>query len=354
MTMRPGRNPLLDRLDPRDESAMRDLIGGALRTQAIYVVTKLQIPDRLASGPRSAADLAEAAGVDADALRRVMRYLVTCGVFEELDDATLRLTPRGEYLQSGHPRSLRLGALRAGEGLWQTVAGLLNAVTHGSTPHDDVHGAAFFEGMGDDDRAARFAARMNSSAEGIAEALAQEPCFRDARVVADIGGAHGLILRQLVTMQPHLRGVLFDTPEMIDSIRETLPPQIATVSGDFFLSVPPADVYVLSWILHDWDDAKAVTILTKCRGASPHASLAIVEVLLPSRAEALAEVDERIADPFTIDMQMLLLTGGRERTAEEYGQLLEKAGYELKRQTLLPVKRGAFVMTAVPTDRQGP
>lgn len=329
---------LLERLDPVAEATMRNLIAGALRTQATYVVAKLGIADHLSLGPLSAEDLARRTAAHPPTLHRVLRYLVSSGVFVQQADGRFALNGAAEYLQTAHPRSMRPGAIRAGEGMWSVTAQLLTALQTGSTPYELVHGAAFFERVD----AREFGARMSGSTAGLAEALAELPTIRTAKRVVDVGGGSGALLKRLLDLQPALEGVIFDRPAAIDAARELGSGRCELVAGDFFEAVPPADVYLLSWILHDWDDEKAEQILRVCGGAD----VVVVEVLLPERAEVAEPVPGALADPFSIDMQMLLLTGGQERTRAEYETLLRRAGFVVAGVTPLASRRGASAIEA--------
>jgi O-methyltransferase domain len=328
---------LLDRLDPVAEATMRNLIGGAVRTQAIYVAAKLGIADQLSLGPRTVEELAGRVDAHAPTLRRVLRYLASSGVFVQSEDGRFALNRLAEWLQTAHPRSMRPSAIRAGEGMWSVAGHLLSAVRTGSTPYEEVHGQPFFERV--DPQA--FAARMSATTGGLGEAIAALETFSSAKRVIDVGGGNGALLLRLLDARPQLEGVLFDRPETIAAARERAGGRVELVAGDFFESLPAGDVYVLSWILHDWDDERAVRILRACAG-----DVVIVEVLLPERAEAIAIVPGMLADPFTLDLQMLLLTGGRERTQGEYGALLEEAGFEIVRVTPLDSFRGASAIEA--------
>ncbi|HYC62945.1 MAG TPA: methyltransferase [Thermoanaerobaculia bacterium] len=340
---------LLAKLDPAAESQMRDLIGGALRTQAIYVVAKLGVPDQLALGPRAAEDLAERLQVHAATLLRVLRFLVVSRVFVQNEDGRFALAPAGQLLQTAHPRSLRPSAIRAGEGMWNVTSRLLDAVQTGRTPHDDVHGKSFFERT--DDRA--FGSRMNASTAGLGAAIARLECVQRARTIVDVGGGHGAMLIELLRAHPSARGVLFDREATIEGARPLikaagLADRCDVIAGDFFESVPKGgDVYLLSWVLHDWDDARAARILRSCRDAASDATLVIVEVLLPARATMHeAAAPGVIADPYALDLQMLLLTGGRERTVTEYSGLLEGAGYRIREMSEPASARGASIIEA--------
>lgn len=308
---------------------MRHLIGGAVRTQAIYVAARLGIADLLSLGPRSAEELAEKTQVHASTLRRVLRFLVVAGVFVEHEDGRFGLNRAAEYLQTAHPRSIRRSAIRAGEGMWRVAGRLLDAVITGRTPHEDVHGTTFFERVGGVD----LGARMSSSSAGLAEAFASK--IGDARRVIDVGGADGAVLVRLLQLQPQLHAVLFDRAEMMEGARTRveqtgLGDRCELVAGDFFESIPAGgDVYLLSWILHDWDDEQALGILRVLRDAGAR-RLLIAETPLPSRAVAAESVHTGlVADAYTLDMQMLLLTGGCERTTEEYRALLAQAGFAI-------------------------
>lgn len=337
---------LLDRLDPAAEAAMRHLIGGAVRTQAVYAVAKLGVPDQLATGPRSADDLAARVGAHAPTLRRVLRFLAALGVFVEHDDGRFALSPMGEWLQTAHPRSMRAGAIRAGEGFWQTAGGLLEAVQTGVTPHRAVHGKAFFDRAPGSE--AQFAARMNSSMAGLAEGIAAHPSMTTARTLVDAGAGNGALLAAVLERMPHLRGIALDTPSMIATAKAG--GRCEFVAGDFFQSVPRGDVVLLSWVLHDWDDESARRILRACR-ASGAATLLVVEVLMPERAAAVDPATPGIvADPFTLDLQMLLLTGGRERTLEEYRALMNEEGIRLTGASPIPSARGVALLTGRMVD----
>jgi len=317
---------------------MRNLIDGAIRTQAIYAVAKLGIADHLSLGPRTADDLAGRAGAHAKTLERVLRYLVASGVFVQHDDGRFALNTVAEYLQTAHPRSMRPSAIRAGEGMWTVASRLLSAVQNGSTPYESVHGTSFFDRVD----AGVLGTRMSSSSAGLADALAQLATIAGPKRVVDVGGGNGALLMRLLELRPDLEGVLFDRPSTIDAARERAGGRCDFVGGDFFESVPEGDVYLLSWILHDWDDERAARILRGCHGGN----VVIVEVLLPERAEVAAAVPGVLADPYTLDLQMLLLTGGRERTLQEYGELLEGAGFEVVGVTPLASRRGATAIEA--------
>lgn len=331
---------------------MRDHIAGALRTQAVYVIAKLSVADHLSLGPRSADEIAERVDAHAPTLRRVLRFLVHSGVFIELEDGRFALNRAAEYLQTVHPKSLRRSAIRAGESLWNVSSRLLESVQTGKTAHDLLHGSTFFERKSGEERELEFASRMSSSSAGLGDALASHDVFANARHVVDVGGGHGTLLLPILQRHPHLRGTLFDRAGTIESARAIVARSNAhdrctLVAGDFFESVPAGDVHLLSWILHDWQDEDALRILQRCREAGgDDATLLIVESVMPARATSSDARATTLADPYMLDLQMLLLTGGMERTLEEYRKLLIGAGYELADATEVGLTRGATLLVA--------
>jgi hypothetical protein len=343
--------PLMDRLDPAAEAEMRHLISGALRTQAVYAAAKFGIADHLGAGPRTAEDLAARVRADAPNLRRLLRFLVVCGVFAENEDGRFALTTLGESLQAGHPRSLRQSAIRAGEDLWRTASILFEAVQTGTTAHDSLHGRSFFERLEERGKEAEFAARMTTSTSGLAAAISGHESLSPASTLVDAGGGNGALLVSILESVPHLRGILLDRDAMIAAARPLVKQtpahdRIDLVAGDFFIAIPAGDVVLLSWVLHDWPDERAREILRACR-ASGAKTLLIAEVLLPERATRIeGAVAGIVADPFSLDLQMLLLTGGRERTLGEYRALLTEEGWELRAVAPLSNARGASLITA--------
>jgi hypothetical protein len=339
-------------LDPAAEAIMRHSIGGAIRTQAIYVAAKLGLADRLVFGPQSARQLAEQVHVDVAMLTRLLRFLVTHGVFVENEAGRFALNTAAELLQTAHPRSLRPSAIRAGEDLFAVAGGLLAGVRSGVTPREQASRSPFFQDLAARGKSEEFAARMSSSSLGLGAAIAEQADFAQTSIVIDVGGGSGSVLIPILQRHLHLRAVVFDaaTAAAVTTIaRAGMQERCAVVTGDFFKDeLPHADVYLLSWILHDWDDAHALQILCNCRTAGGNrARVLISELLLPPRAVALrAPPSDLLTDPFTLDLQMLLLTGGRERTLAEYRELLAAADYVIETVSELPSARGASLIEA--------
>jgi hypothetical protein len=350
---KPSWSTLLEKLDPASEAHVREQIDGALRTQALYVAAKLGVADQLAKGPLSAQAIAQSLAVNTDALRRVLRYLVSRGIFRESAAGVFSLNATAEYLQSQHPRSLRQSAIRAGEGWWRTVGALMAATRTGRPPREGASGI-FFEQLAATDKVAAFAARMASSSDGIGEAIAALPCLAGVRTVVDVGGGAGHVLGEILKHRDELRGILFERAETIALAQERLARESCAarcqiIAGDFFSAVPAADVHVLSWILHDWSDEDAVRILRACRSSVDiRGRLLVVEVISPDVATLSQPSGRGVGDPFALDMQMLLLTGGRERSRAEFEALLATSGYELITVHAVRSTRGASVLEARP------
>jgi SAM-dependent methyltransferase len=317
-----------------DRARLARLADGYLVTQLLHVAVALGVPEALAAGPRPVGDVAREVGAVPDLLRRVARGLAAEGVLEEFDDDRFALTATGELLRAGAPGSLRGTVVARAEVYYGAVAGLLDTVRAGGTPFERVHGRPFFESLAaDPDRLAAFSASMaDRSAHEAAAVVAACDVARWSSVV-DVGGGTGALVRAVRERAPGADVRLLDRPEV--AARSGVP----AVAGDFFEAVPAAaDAYLLSRVLHDWDDADAVRILRTCRAAMrPDSVLVVVEAVLPGRA-----ADDPAA--VRMDLHMLLLLGGRERTLPEFDALLAAA--DLHRTAATRTGTGVHVIEA--------
>lgn len=317
-------------------AAMLQLIGGLHISRAVYAVAELGIADGLAGGPMTSAKLARATGTHEPSLYRVLRLLASVGVLHEEEPRTFSLTILGDRLRLGVPASVRSWAMLADtvglESFWPVVETLRT----GQAGLEISYGKPAFEHLHQDpERAARFHATMSERTAAFAPGLAAGYDFAGLRTVADIGGGQGILLAAILRAHPHLRGILFDLPEVVDPAKDVLEAagvadRCEIVTGDFFESVPSgADACVMANVLHDWDDPQSVGILARCGQAmGPGGRVLIVERLIPD--------DPAAAVPVLIsDLNMLMVTGGRERTNAEYGELLAAAG--LSQGQILPV-----------------
>jgi orsellinic acid C2-O-methyltransferase len=338
--VRPGP-PAADVAEPteRERAAAAELlrmIWGLHVSRAVYLAAELGLADLLAAGPRTAAALAEATRSDEAALHRVLRLLAALGVLTEPEPRSFGLTIVGERLRGDVPASMRYWAMLADTVGFRGHEPILEAVRTGRTGIELAYGLTTMQHVrADARRAARFDGAMSERTAAFAPSVAVRYDFTGMRVVADIGGGQGTLLAAILRRHEHLRGVLFDVPDAARRaegvLREAgVADRCEIVAGDFFAGVPAgADAYILANVLHDWDDDSAVAILQACRRAmAPGGRVLIAERLIPS--------DPRAAVPVLLsDLNMLLLSGGQERTNAEYGALLSSAG--LRPGRILPV-----------------
>lgn len=329
--------------------ALRESIFGFARTQLAYVAAVLRIPEAVAAGITHPEALAEHAGADPDALRRLLRGLATAGVLTEGEDGGYALTAAGEALREDAPGSLRAFALSAGDEWYPVWGELLPSMRTGEVAFERVHGAPLFAWLaGHPERAAAFNRRMVAATTGTAAAVLGAYDFSPHRVVVDLGGGLGVFLAAVLRAYPHLRGVLFDLPYVAVEARLALNEagvgdRCETIGGDFFAdALPAADAWIVSRILHDWDDERCLAILRGIRRAiAPDGRLLVVEAVLPKRVSGPSVAVDH-------DLLMLTIVGGRERTEAEYGRLFGGAGFALERTLPTASFREAAVLVGRP------
>ncbi|AFM16939.1 hydroxyneurosporene-O-methyltransferase [Mycolicibacterium chubuense NBB4] len=324
--------------------ALLELATGAWTTQVLYVAAKLGIADRIAKAPACAADLATQLGADPDALHRLMRAMASRGVLRERRDGTFVLTAAGEALRSDVPGSMRDMVLFIGHpARWADWGELLYSVQTGLPASDKLRGMPFFEYLETDADLAEAFNNAMTAASGLSNEVALNSYdFTGARLVVDVGGGHGAVLATILRSEPAARGVLFDLPTVVAGAGPLLSAagvaQRCTVEGGSFLeSVPDGgDVYVMKNIIHDWNDDDALTILRNIRTAIADAGdrpgrLILLEMVLPERATSFIG--------HMLDLEMLLMLRGKERTRAQYADLLARAGFRLNRviPTVSPV-----------------
>jgi hypothetical protein len=331
---------------PATRPRLAALIGGYFPSQAIYVAARLGIADELRSGPRTADDLARTTGADSGALRRLLRTLAGFGIFCEVAAGRFRLTSLGRWLRSDVPDSLRPEALALGELYYPVFAELLNTVKTGRPGFDRVFGKPLFHYLAEHAEAARvFNEGLAHLRAQIRAAVLEVYDFSAVRRLVDVGGGDGSLLAALLDEYPAMTGTLFDLPEVIEQARPGFRAVIdgdrcLLCGGDFFETVPQGgDAYLLRHILHDWGDEQVVQILKNCRRAMRRSDkLIVIESVIRSGNElTLGKV---------LDLVMLAVTGGRERTEPEYRALLEASGFRLTR--VIKTDAGIDVIEAVP------
>ena len=326
-----------ERVDPshvpsaESREQLRTLIGGYRISQAVYVATRLGIPDLLADGPREIDELAYATQAHTPSLRRVLLALAAVGVLDKVGPDRFALTPVGVGLCAGVPGSLRAPVLfLLNESHWRPWSHLLHTVRTGETAFEHVHGAPLFDYLaGHPEESNLFNAGMAGNSPAHADVVAAGYDFSQMSLVVDVAAGRGRLLATILLRNPHLRGVLFDLPHVIEDARQLVndagvADRCRFVGGNFFEAVPEGgDAYILRNIIHDWEDDQAVAILTTCRRAMMDgARLILVERYLPEDPREAPRV-------LHADLEMLVNVGGRERTTQEYATLLARSGFRL-------------------------
>ncbi|MDI5980069.1 methyltransferase [Amycolatopsis magusensis] len=315
------------------------LYPAALRAAAL-----LEVAEHLAGGPRDVAELAGLTGASGPYLRRLLRLLASHGTFREDEDGRFHLTPQADLLRADAPRSLRAAVLLVTEeSWWQSAADLAEAVRRGEPAFDRRVGKPFFAHLAEHpEHGALFDAGMAAYSAGEIGYIVEGYDFPDSGVMVDVGGGRGGLLLAALRARPGLRGILLEQeqvlagnvlPELGADDRWTLHP------GDFFSAVPAGDLYTVKNILHDWSDDQCVRILENCRRAmNPGARLLAIDAVIPPGN-----------DPDfgkAIDILMLLLLPGGERTRSEFERIFERAGFRITR--VIPTPGTVSMIEAVP------
>jgi C-methyltransferase len=307
----------------RTHELVWNITNAVITSRSLHVVAELGVADHIDAAPVTAAELAQRCAVDPVALDRVLQLLSAHGVFA-LTDAGYVHTDASRLLRSDHPMSMRGFARLMNLAVCRTAySGLDHAVRSGAPSVElaDPHGFfSYLEKHPDEARV--FGEAMASKAQADIATVLQTYDFHPFRTIADVGGGRGHLLRAILETVPTANGVLFDLPSVVGAV-EASSNRLSLAAGDFFVDpLPPADAYLLMEVLHDWPDSEAVAILRAIRrAAAPGASLLIIEDVLP----------EERADPRarTLDVLMLIVTGGRERSANQFADLLQNADFRL-------------------------
>ncbi|HZG53289.1 MAG TPA: methyltransferase [Pyrinomonadaceae bacterium] len=335
---------------PPPEAALMQMLSAPLVTQALRVVAELGVADRLANGARSVDELAAETGAHAPSLYRFMRALASCGVFAETAGGRVfELTPAAELLRADVEGSMRdLAIFMGADWHWQVWGDAPYSARTGQAAWEHVHGQEVFPYFAENAGAARvFDNAMTSLSKMVAKAVVEAYDFSSIGKLADIAGGHGSLLVAIMRANPHLKGLLFDVPQVVAGAHayleaEGLGAAVELAPGNFFESIPEgADAYLMKHIIHDWDDPRALSILKNCHRAMPaHGKLLLVEMVVPEGNEPhFAKIQ---------DLEMMLSPGGLERTADEFRALFAAAGFELTR--IIPTASPMSVIEAVKTE----
>lgn len=341
----------MESLDPAaDADFLRSAALGYRVSQALYVFAELRIADVLAAGPVSPARVAADTGADPESLGRLLRAGRAMALVDELPDGRLALTPRGHLLRRDVEGSVWSRVRAVGDSWhWGPWGRLLETVVSGKSAFEVEHGTNSFDyfertpGTGD-----AMMSRVTVEARLRGVAIDEAFDFSSARRVVDVGGGRGAIVATILSRHPRLRGTLIDLPYAVHGSAEVLEhfgvaDRCDVVAGDFRVGLPPdGDVYLLSAVLHSWSDDDSVALLRRCFA---HGQRAIVvdEVIEPAGAPMNAVLK---------DLQLMVFSGGRLRSLEEYRRLFERAGAELVRSA--PIRRGELLMEGVRSSSRPP
>jgi len=337
----------VSRPQAQDFERMMQLATGMGITAALQPIVRMNIADLLADGPLAITELARKTASDADALYRVMRLLASVGVFAEQPGKVFALTPMSELLRADAPLSLRDFILWTSNSFhFKVWPALGHSIRSGKPAVEKVYGKPAFEAIfGDPEVAYDFNAAMTCFSRQIAPALLAAYDFSGIGTLMDVAGGHGAILCEVLIRYPMMRGILFDLPNVIQEANchicsLKMEDRCQTVVGDFFENIPAgADAYYMQHILHDWADEPALKILANCRRAldgRPGGRLIVLDSVMTE--------DSAPSPAKWLDLEMLLMPGGRERTESEWRALFAKAGFEITE--IVPIQMGNSVIEA--------
>ena len=313
---------------PPPEEVIDQMATGYMISQAIRTMAVLGLADHLSAGPRTVDELASESGAHARSLDRLLGALSALGLCVRDDEDRVRLTQLGELLRSDAPDSMKPNVLMISaphmQRAWEKLP---DAVRNGEQTFARVHGVGFWEYLAaHPEEGALFDAAMSGNAEKRAEALLAACDLSGVDTLVDVGGGQGRLLATILAAIPGLRGILADQPEVVAGAEEVLQTagvadRCAVVGSDFFASVPlGGDAYILAYIIHDWPEEEALDILRTChRAMTPGARLWLIEQVIEPKEDSVGVT--------MLDLMMLIFFGGQERTAEEYEELLEAAGF---------------------------
>jgi hypothetical protein len=317
-----------------------EIIRGFWQSRALATAAELEIADHLADRALALDILAERTHTHAPSLFRLMRALESAGVFKQVSPGVFANTPASKCLQKDVPGSLWAFVrtiLSKGFGQYDSWGDVLTSVKTGKVAFEELYGCGPWEFFHRNPEIwGVFNQAMRAASALITPIVAASYNWRRFPVIADIGGGIGSQLVAILDAHPSSRGILFDQPGVLaDAIPHD---RIERVAGDFFESVPPgADAYTMRWIMHDWQDPQAIAILKNIRKAiAPESSVVLIEEIIPDTPE--------LTWGKWIDLHMLTITGGRERTISEYTELFAKSGFELDKVVSLPIGGASLII----------
>jgi hypothetical protein len=321
---------------------------GYMASAALQVALALEIPDRLVAGPRHVSDLATEAGVREDHLYRVLRALASVGIFEEqpAGSRVMALNLPARLAVKGPGSMQAMGLFITSPFHFRSYAELLHSVKTGQPAGEKVAGMPLFEYFAKNPAFSElFNDAMTAFSAAVIPAVLAAYDFTGIDVLVDIAGGHGRVLTSILQKYPSMRGVLFDIDHVIAGAGPLLRAsgvgdRVRTESGDFFKAVPAGgDAYVMKHIIHDWPDEQAITILKNIRTqlqGKPHGRVILIESVIPAgNTPHMGKL---------IDLEMMVMPGGKERTEAEFASLFERAGFS--RTRVVPTQAPLWVVEA--------
>ena len=308
------------------------IIGGYWLSRAVYLAAKLKLADAVGDGRATLPALAAATGTRPDGLRRLLRALAAHGIFKAEPDDSFSQTGLSDVLRSGRPGGMRaIAEVELGHDHYDSWRDVESCLLQGGTAFERLYGMPIFRYYAAHPELEAMFAEAMTNLTAIAHAgILGAYEFKGFRRAVDVGGGHGAFLAAILDRNPSAEGVVFDLPSVIADAAKAEHVQrhkgrLTAAGGDFFQAVPAGgDLYLLKFILHDWDDGNSIKILANVRKAiAPQGRLAVVELVLP-------QPNEPHIGPL-MDLNMMVMTGGVERSAADYGALLAKAGFRLER-----------------------
>lgn len=316
--------------DKSPPEVLMQMVTSCWVSNLIFVAAKLGIADLLKEGAKSSDELAKATETDARNLYRLLRALASVNIFEELEDKHFKLTPLAYYLQTNVHGSMRpLAIMFAEEWHWKPWQNIFYSLKTGNTAFEHIYGMNLFEYLNQNAEAAQvFNGAMAVMTTMCNAAILDSYDFSSSQKIVEVGGGHGSLIASILKAHPNMHGILFDLPDVVTGAKnlieaEGLADRCEIVGGDFFESVPPGgNAYILKNVIHDWDDEHAVAILRNCHRAMAHqGELILIETVIPPK--------NKPSFSKLLDLELVAIAGGCERTEAEYQSLFNATGFQL-------------------------
>lgn len=345
-------NPVFDTPAQSSEKSspvqtMLGFITASWITRVVTETAELGLADFVKTGPKTGGQLARETKCHAPSLLRLLRVVTALGIFREDEKGQFHATALSAILETDSPVSLRHFARMIGAGEhYEAWGNLIHAVMTGETAFDNRFQTDVWGYYRNNPKRERiFQSGLMNITEVFDPPILSAYDFSGLGTIVDVAGGHGALLSAILRSNPHAKGILFDAPHVVESVgprlqaEPTIAPRLRLVGGDFFKSLPRGgDAYILKWILHDWDDEKSAAILRSCRNAMGHGShLLVIENLNDPGSHPMSKF---------MDLNMLVMTGGKERSTEDFKRLFRESGFKLNR--VIPTDTPFSIVEALP------